>query len=261
MAKRTKLHEILAVESDRAGVAKKVIEEGISTFKGKADHFKANIKTLKMFDDNRQENEGGEVSRSEIVDTVISKLSYVLGPVAKYYDVVLSKELTNQKATADLIVNGITIGEGLPATFLLGLESKLKEIRKVVEVIPTLQPGIIWIEDAAQKPGVLRREHPEETMKSEKEIKHTVLVPPTFPKEGERGESLPAQIQQYPDTKNVGKYTTQEWSSMISVHEKSEMLGRVDSLIRATKKARQRANDIEIETKNVGESIAKFILG
>lgn len=261
MAKKTKLHEILAVEADRAGVAKKVMEEGINTFKGKADHFTGNIKTLNMFDDVRQENEGGEVSRSEVVDTVMSKLSYVLGPVSKYYDVVLNKELTNQKATADLIVNGVTIGEGLPATFLLGLETKLKEIRKVVEVIPTLQPGIIWEEDPATKEGVLRRKHPEETMKSEKEIKHQVLVPPTFPKEGEGGVSLPAQIESYADTKNVGKYTTESWSSMVSVHEKSEILGRVDSLIRATKKARQRANDIEIETKKVGENIAKFILG
>jgi len=261
MVKKTKLHEILVVEADRAGVAKKVMEEGINTFKSKADHFTGNIKTLKMFDDVRQENEGGEVSRSEIVDTVISKLAYVLGPVTKHYDVVLSKELTNQKATADLIVDGTTIGEGLPATFLLGLESKLKEVRKVVEVIPTLQPGIIWEKDPAQKPGILRRKYSEETMKSEKEIKHKVLVPPTFPKDGESGQSLPAQIESYPDTKNVGKYTVQSWNSMISVHDKSEMLGKVDSLIRATKKARQRANDIEIETKKVGENIAKYILG
>lgn len=259
--KKTKLHELLAVEGDRAGIAKKTTEEAINTFVKKADHFRGHVKTLNMFDDARQANEGGETDRSDIVDTVMNKLSYALGPVSKYYDVVLQKEATNQKAVADLIVDGDTIGEALPATFLLGLETKLKEIRRIVEVIPTLQPGITWEEDPSQKKGVLRRAHPEETLKQEKKINHQVLVPPTFPKEGEKGEGLPAQIESWNDTVAVGKYVVQQWCSMISTHEKSEILGRVDKLIQATKKARQRANDIEVEDKKVGKAIVDYILG
>ena len=258
---KTKLHELLAVEGDRAGVAKKTVDEAINTFNKKADHFKGHVKTLAMFDDKRQENEGGETDRSEIVDTVTSKLAYALGPVSKYYDVVLQKEATNQKATADLVVDGVAIGEGLPATFLLGLESKLKSIRDLVVSIPTLQPGIIWEKDPAAAEGVLRRKHPEETLKAEKKINHQVLVPPTFPKEGEGGQSLPAQIESWNDTNNVGKYTREEWCSMISVHDKSIMLGRVDTLIGAVKKARQRANDVEIEKKDIGKNIVDYILG
>ena len=259
--RKTKLHELLAVEGDRAGLAKKTTDEAIGTFLKRADHFKGHIKTLAMFDDVRQANEGGETDRSDIVDTVLSKLSYALGPVSKYYDVVLQKEATNQNAIADLIVDGETLAEGLPATFLLGLESKLKSVRELVEAIPTLAPGIAWEKDPGQKDGVLRRVHPEETFKDEKEIQNTVLVPPTFPKEGEGGQSLPAQIHTWNDTKKVGKYTREEWCSMISVHEKSTMLGRVDKLISGVKKARQRANDIPISDKKVGKAITDYILG
>ena len=258
---KTKLHELLAVEGDKAGIAKKTTEEAINTFLKKAEHFKGHVKTLTMFDDKRQDNEGGVTDRSEIVDTVMSKLAYALGPIGKYYDVVLQKELTNQQATADLIIDGVTIGKGLPATFLLGTETRLKEVRRLVESIPTLQPGVAWEEDPGTADGILRRKHPEVTVRDEKKINHTVLVQPSFPKEGEGGQSLPAQIESWNDTTKVGKYTRDEWCSMISVHEKSKMLGRVDNLISAVKKARQRANNVEIVQKEVGKKIADYILG
>jgi hypothetical protein len=46
---------------------------------------------------------------------------------------------------------------------------------------------------------------------------------------------------------------------MITPARKSELLDRIDKLLRAVKKARQRANGTEVVKVNVGKSIMDFI--
>ena len=53
---KSKLHELLAVESDTESTYKKVIEEAIITFLKKADHFFGMHKVLTMFDDTKQKD-------------------------------------------------------------------------------------------------------------------------------------------------------------------------------------------------------------
>ena len=253
-----RLHELLAVEGDLEGSYKKIIQEAIITFSKKADHFFGFHRKCDMYEDDVPVPPD---EFKEMDTTVQAKLDYVQGSITRYFDAVLQKEKTNQSAKADLIVDGVTIGKDLPATFLLGLETRLKVVRGMYEVMPTLPPGVKWIKDENRGEHVYVTEHTEKKPKGAKTFMHKVLVPAQFPKEGEGGQSLPAQIEKWEETKNVGMYIKTIWSGMISPAEKSVVLGRIDKLIRATKKSRQRANTAEIVKITIGKEIFDFING
>lgn len=247
---KSKLHEILAVEGDLENTAKKILSEANALFTKKPDHFIETVRTMRMFDDSRSGENTEETSK--MVTSVLDKLSYIKGPIIKYWDAVAKKEATNQTAKADVVVDDKVLLSGVPATALLGLETKLKTLRgQVYEVIPTLQPGIDWEEDPTRVGGIYRSKHPEERLKTEKTINHKVLVEPT--------KEHPAQIEQWWSDQPVGKITLNQWSGMMSPAKKSELLARIDTLIRAIKKARQRANNTETVDISVGAKLFNYI--
>ena len=257
MSKTPVLHELLAVEADAEGVAKRVTDETKHTFKERQTHFQGAHRTLKLFNQVNGDEaataaaEKVEEQHLEMVTTVHAKLEYALSQILPFYDVVLRKEATNQDAFADLIVGDVTIAEKLPATFLLGLEKKLKMLREVYEQIPTLAPGIKWELDSTIGKNVYRMSAPEVRAKTTKTFKHQILVAPT--------DKHPAQIEKWEETVNIGAYTKETWSSAMTVTEKSALLGRIDDLIVAAKQARQRANMAAVRKVNVSEALIKFI--
>lgn len=244
----SKLHELLAVEGDLEGTYKKVLEEAKVTFGKKAAHFFGRHKKLEMFDENapRPPDEF-----QEMVTTVHDKLEYVGEHIIRYFDAVLQKERTNQAATGDIIIDGNVIAKNLPATFLLGLETRLKLIRSMYETTPTLPPGDKWIPDPNRGKHVFVMANPDEKFKTAKTFKHKILYDAT--------DKHPAQIEKWEEVENVGKYSTETWSGLISTAEKSVLLGRIDKLIRAVKKARQRANTQEVIEITIGKELFDFI--
>ncbi len=251
MSKKSVLHELLAVEGDLEGIWKKIIEETKKTFKDKEAHFFGFHRKLEVFDENDKTQYPEEYK--EMDTTVKKKLGYVQGHVVRYFDAVLQKERTNQDAKADLIVDGTTLAKDIPATFLLGLETRLKMLRSVYEVIPTLPPGIKWVKDESKGDDVYIVEKPEEKLKTAKTFQHKVLYDAT--------KEHPAQIERWEETVNVGKFIKVHWAGMLTPAEKSAIMGRLDKLIRATKKARQRANTTEIVKLNIGKELFNYING
>jgi len=252
----SKLHELLAVEADLEGRARNIMNETRKVFKDKPALFIGSVRNYKPFVDDGIDYPS---EFQNLTSTVDEKLAYTSKSIEKYYDALLQKEATNQIAKADLIVDGKVIAPDLPATFLLGLESRLKKVREVYAQIPTLSVGTEWVEDKAKGEGIWSVAHPEESMKTQRTTKSKVLYEAKFPKEGEGGQSIPAVIDKWEEVENVGKYTRHIWSGMITPARKSELLDRIDKLLRAVKKARQRANGTEVVKVNVGKSIMDFI--
>jgi len=176
-----------------------------------------------------------------------------VGHIVRYLDAVLQKERTNQEARSDLVVDGTVIAKDVPATFLLGLETKLKTVRSVYETIPTLQPGIKWERDDTQGKDVYRRAHPEEKFRTKKNMKNHVVAEAT--------KEHPAQVQVYNEDEKVARIVTDTWCGMVSPAEKSALLGRIDKLIRAVKKARQKANTTEVIKTTIGKELFTYING
>jgi len=248
-----KLHEVLAVDKDLEQVVSKVVGEAVVTFTKKADHFTGHVRTLRMFDEARKQEEAGQGEVKELTTTVPEKLKYVTEHVVRHYDALAQKEATNQLAKADVILpDGSKLLTDIPATLLLGLENKLAKLREMYDSIPTLQPGVEWQPDSnAALKGVFKAAHDEVGLKTEKDFQFRILVEPT--------DKHPAQIEKWNIDKPVGEYTRTRISGMLTPKQKSDLLGRLDDLISAVKQARSRANVQEVQDLKVGKAIFDFL--
>jgi len=247
-----KLHEVLAVEADKKGVADRISGETLLNFRSKHQLFLGAVKKLSMDVAGQESVEKAGSELQEITTTVPARLAYTTEALANWLDVVGQKESTNQLAMADIVIDGETVAQNLPATFLLGLETKLKNIRDIYDAIPTLTPGTIWLPDG-NEPNIFRGQEPEVRAKTQKTFQVLELSPAT--------KEHKAQVKEYSEEVVVGKFTTHYSSGMISAHRKSELLGRLDKLVQAVKQARQRANNIDVAPFSVGDDLFKYING
>lgn len=245
----SKLHELLAVESDLENIYKTMLTETQNAFSKKPHLFFGYEKHLENFNEDQIETPR---EYQEITTTVNDKLDYTNKHIIKYFDAVLQKELTNQQAFADIIIDGIVIATNMPTTFLLGLESKLKNVRNLYDAIPTLPPGIAWENDNMKGENIFKMTHPEKKYKTAKTFRHKILYEAT--------EHHPAQIEKWEENENIGMYITDKWCGFITPLEKSLLLKRLDKLIRAIKQARQRGNNKEVVKNNIGEIFFNYVM-
>ncbi len=244
-----KLHELLAVEKDRSGVAGKVLEEAKGVFKSGAHYF-GHTKVTTFFEDPT-----GQLGRTEvkIVDeTVPSKLDYLSSALRRLLDLMYQIDISNTEAKADLVVGGVAFAEGVPTGFLMVLERKLTELRGVYEMIPTHPPGVDWQTDTGYRiPSVAKSVPPVVTFLTQKKIDFVVPVAAT--------EHHPAQIKEVTKDERVARVEETKFTGTISPAEKSDLLRRLDMVIAGTKRARQRANGAEASNKKIARKLLRFI--
>lgn len=248
----TKLHEILAVEDSLNTVFTDAVKESVDTFSNKEHLFKGHqiiVEPLAVDTDGRTDIAPG-MEEHDVAETVPSKLEFLLTHFVKAFDVYAQKEKTNQSAKSDLIVNGDVLIKDCPATMLLGLETKLKILRGALLSIKTNNRALGWVAAAQPNVWAARRDEKFITKKVQRE---RVVIQPT--------EHQPGQFTTYTEDVQVGKKITTHYSGLIDPQTKSDYIARVDILLRAAKKARQRANQQDVDTKfKVGKVIKNFIL-
>lgn len=88
----TKLHEVLAVEADKQGVAKRLIDESRSIFKSKHQLFLGMTKILKMDEDGHESLEESSRENQDLTTTVHERLKYTAKAIASWLDVVAQKK-------------------------------------------------------------------------------------------------------------------------------------------------------------------------
>lgn len=242
------LHELLAVMADTTNSASAIIKETQDTFTKRDSHFQGQTRAVTYLADERQ---GENVTdNKELVTTVGAKLDHLGDILGNHYDALLQQEEANTRAKADLVVNGTTLMENVPATFLLGMESRLKSLRTVLLAAPTLEPAMKWDKDEGTGEGVYRAEANTQ-MKTEKTLRYKVLVEPT--------DRHPAQVEKWNEDVPVARIETTHRSGKLSPAEKSAMVRRLDTLITAVKKARQRANCVEVNDLKIADTLFTFI--
>jgi hypothetical protein len=248
------LHQILAVEDDLKNTAKKAGDQAIALFTNRADAFQAWHERFEPLNDEIPKEAD---KRKELVTTVPTVMDEVFTHLTRFWDAVLQKDATNQEAKAAIVIDGQEITAPLPATFLLGLESKLMRVKQIIEAVPTLDPGVAWDPDPNTGENVYKRRFPGTRPKTKKVPKSEVIVQPVV----KDGVGLPAQIEKWSEDVLVGTWTKNEWTGMITPAEKTKLLQRVDTLYQATKKARQKANETEIVNVHTGQKLVDYLLG
>lgn len=240
-----KLSQVLAVEKNVKANEQRVVTDIYHALKrtGVTDGF------IKIYTPNDDEGEQLEPQKKTIQLNTKEALREASEAFRELFDVVATKEWGNyNNATAPLIVDGEKLIDEAPATFYLYLEKRLKDIRALIEAVPTLDPSEQWEWD--EENGIFRS-HKTVTDRTKKVQKPIVLYPAT--------EQHPAQTQLVSEDVSVGKWTTEKLSSALPPSEKKGLLRRCDKLIRAVKQAREEANSVTVESKEVGEAIVNYI--
>lgn len=243
-----KMHELLAVEATLKGQADSVVKETIVNFTKKAHLFTGKTRNYQPVDDEGEKFADEDV---EMTTTVPDRLKYTFDAMVPALDATYQKEVTNTTAKADVVVNGEVLLENVPAVALLTLETELKKVRQLLVKAPTLEPGKGWTKDEAVNNTWVSKEIV--TVKTKKVEDFKVVVQPT--------DKHPAHVERVVEDKTVGHWHTQDISGEITSNEKHEMLARLDNLLREVKKARARANQVDVVDQKVGKAILDFIQG
>ena len=246
------LHELLATEKNFTSQVSKLQLETLQKF-DKDHFFKSYIKTLKMLKDapNNEELELAGSEKKELVTTVKQTLEYLLSFWTKAEDLQAMKNVTNQNAVADVEVYGVVLLKNLPVDELMGLESRLLDLRKVFEKMPTLDASKTW-NPSSVSDGAWEAAAVDVTVKTEKVLTPVVLYEAT--------KEHPAQVKEISKDEVVGTFTTKHFSGAATSLQKAQCLERLDTLLVEIKRARMRANTVVIQSVSVGKSIVDFIM-
>jgi hypothetical protein len=176
-------------------------------------------------------------------------ITFTAAQMTKYWDITVTKDASNQHATADVVVDGKTLIVKAPVTFLLFLEKQLGDLRTIVEKVPTLDQAETWIKDDAS--GCYRTS-PVETVKTRK-------VPRSFVRAAATKEH-PAQVDLLSEDVIAGTWTTVRYSGAMPQARVTEILDRIDALRTAVKHAREEANNITAVERQVGKTVFGYLL-
>jgi len=246
------LHELLAVEQGLSETANRITKETIKTLSTKQSIFAGMNKAHTIFAEDQQHLVQA-TEYKEVQSTADEQINFLNTEIARYWDVTLQKEEANQRANADIIIDGTTLATNVPSIVLLGLEKKLTSLLAVYNALPTLDAATAWESDpSASKDGIFRTKYPEERQHNVTELKYIIAAPAT--------ERHPAQVKEQSITDVIGKYVITTFSGAITSYDKAARLEKLTKLIRAVKKARQRANNTEVNTDlTIGATMLKYI--
>lgn len=245
----TKLNQIVAVvKSVKEDVNKRTAPLFHST--GRPELFAGITQTY------RPAVEGGAVlppDNTQVQITVPEVIRSFTLPMVRLLDVISTAENTNTEAFGDIVVDGVTLAEHVPVTFLMQVEKYLeREVRGLIVKLPLQDPAENWVPSAAERDGVFESNE-FETVRTRKAQEPMVLYPAT--------DKHPAQTQVITVDVIDGYWMKKKFTGAISASDRNALLERCEKLIIAVKQAREQANDREVLDKPIGASLLGYVFG
>lgn len=244
-----KLHELLAIEANLRGQGEACRKDLMNTFEKKRTHFQEMIVTFKP---NQEGAEPVVESKMGLQTSVGKELEWLGEKLIKAFDCAHQIDVANLTAAQDVILaDGTVLLSNVPATSLLQLEKRLRELQEFAMTIPTLDPAKGFEPDTARGVGIYRARDVNKKRTSKVE-EFVVVVQPT--------KEHPAQVVKQTKDIETGDILQQEWSSLITVSAKGDIIDRIEELIRAVKTARSRANEqvVDVSSKKLGARIWEY---
>lgn len=242
-----KMSVLLKREAQSAQAYRERLKDLIRSFRDNRPRFGGITKTYTPF------AEGGDEAppeRKEVGATVKEDLAWFKNFFVQAVDAAVQKEATNQHAKADLKLFGHEFKD-LPATALLNLEGKLKELKNAVVHMPVLDDAKDWVADDGNR-GTFRQNPDEWTYRTEKRPYNHIKAPAT--------DKHAAQVEVLYRDENIGKWTKRIFSGAVSVAKKADLLARIDEAVSAVVKAREEANMVEVaKTDTIAQRIFESI--
>lgn len=249
----TKLHAVLAAEKTVLSAEQLLFAETESKL-GKEQFFSGHLKTLSLIEDNTSKTQLEAAGRDvkALPTTVLETLNYYLVRWAGAEDLLFQKNLTNTIALADIEFGGQVLIKNVPVDEIMGLESRLTKLRTLFQRIPTLEASKKWEPRPTEREGMWQAVEPEITIKTENVIKPVVLYEAT--------DKHPAQVKEISSNVTVGTFTKLVQSGAVTSRAKADSLAIIDNLIAEVKKARTRANEVNVKNEVLGQTIVDLIM-
>lgn len=241
----TKLNQIVAVEKGEK--ARALTEETALHREVQKTPLLSGISRTYQPNDDDGDQLPAEKTRVQVnAEDVLEKLGKTL---TNLFDITLTKEVANTKATADVVVDGKTLVKAAPVTYLLFLEKQLINLRTFVAKLPVLDPSETWSKDA--NTGAWATE-PTQTVKTKKVPKNWEKAPAT--------DRHPAQVEIFHEDVIQGRWTTVKFSGALPQTRVAELTERVDALIKAVKFAREEANNTDVDDAKAAKAVFDYLL-
>ena len=180
-------------------------------------------------------------------EEIIKKTSEIL---TKLFDITATKDFTNCKARADVVVDGRVLLKQVPISYLLFLEKQLVDLQAFVKKLPILDSAETWVFDPSAD---CFSTEPVQTIRTKKVPRNHVKAEAT--------EKHPAQVEVYHEDIVVGYWKTIKFSGALPQKRVNELFERIEKLQAAVKFAREEANQTEVEDQKIGEKVFQFLLG
>ncbi|MDY7014382.1 MAG: hypothetical protein SVX43_12430, partial [Cyanobacteriota bacterium] len=164
------------------------------------------------------------------------------------FDITATKDWTNCRARADIVVSEQVLVSQAPVSYLLFLEKQLTELQAFIKKLPVLDASETWEFDENADCWATE---PVQTLKTFKTPRNHVKAEAT--------EHHPAQVEVYYEDVTVGYWRTVKFSGALPAHRVNQLLERVEKLQQAVKFAREEANNTEVEEQRVGERIFQYL--
>ena len=240
-----KLNQIIAVANGKKATGTAAITAVYQVLQ-KSDLFNGFERKYQAHDDE------GEKLPSEnklIQQTVAGNLAAAQESLIDMMNVVATQEYGNCSAKADIVVDGVTLAEKVPVTYILFLEKQADNIKSLISKLPVLSSDTRWSKSASD-PNVYVTDVVQ-TNRTKKVPKAFVKAPAT--------DKHPAQVDVFTEDVIVGNWNKVDMSSAIPISERDTMLRRVEKFREALKVAREEANSVEVSNINVGKKITDYI--
>lgn len=166
--------------------------------------------------------------------------------VKRFWDLTLTKDVGNQDAVADVIVEGQMLLQRVPVTTLLFLEKQLSDLATLINKLPVLDLA----EDWSLQDGVWRTPS-FQTTKTKKVSRVIVRAAAT--------DKHPAQTEIVPEDTVVGHWRTTKLSGALPVTRRQELLEKVQKLQAAVKVAREAANLVDAPEQHMADTLFSYL--
>lgn len=238
----SKLHAVIAVEKQVKGEAEKALTKA---YQGLAQEGRLTglTQTYRPLDPENGEQFPDDIALVE--RTVQGEIAAFTPALVRLFDLVATKDQANRNAEAFLVLEDGTEmfgGRPVPAVTLLFLEDQLDRMLTFVSKLPVLEPSKEWTFDG--NVGYYRAAAVQ-SHKTKKVPKVLTLAEAT--------QHHPAQAQVYNEDVLVGYWTKTAFSGAVPAMRRTELVRRVESLLRSVKAARTRANEQGASNVAMGE--------
>ena len=239
-----RLNQIIAIEKGIKSRSQKELTEAHHALQKPA--LLAGISRTYRPKDEEGEQLPPEATRVQMkAEEIIRRTADIL---VELFDVTATKDYTNCKARADVVVDGEVLAAGVPVTYLLFLEKQLVDLHTFIKKLPVLDASETWALDPSADCWATE---PVQTVKTKKVPRNHVKAEAT--------DKHPAQVEVYHEDIVVGHWKTVKFSGALAARRVNELVDRVEKLQRAVKFAREEANNQAADEQKIGRKVLDYL--